>query len=269
MDAQIKKNRLVVKVGTSTLTYDNGNLNLTRIEKLVRVLSDLANSGREIVLVTSGAIAVGVSKLKLSERPKQLRMKQAAAGVGQCELMHIYDKFFMEYGHITGQILLTSDDVLVKSRHDNLVSTFDALLELGVIPIVNANDSVSFDEIESGDSKVMGDNDSLSATVCEICSAGMLIILSDIDGLYDSDPHKNPNARLMNNVDEITPEIIASAGGAGSQRGTGGMITKLQAAARMMERGVEAVIINGDCPDGIYKVLAGEKIGTRFVRKES
>ena len=193
---QMKRcNRIVIKVGTSTLTYDNGNINLTRIEKLTRVLSDLMNSGKEVVLVSSGAVGVGVNKIKLKEKPKSIKEKQAAAAVGQCELMHIYSKFFGEYSHIVGQVLLTRDVVEDDHIRENVVNTFETLLENKIIPIVNENDTVAIDEIEN--IVRFGDNDNLSAIVAELVSADLLIILSDIDGFYDSDPRKNPESKLI------------------------------------------------------------------------
>ena len=217
---QMKRcNRIVIKVGTSTLTYDNGNINLTRIEKLTRVLSDLMNSGKEVVLVSSGAVGVGVNKIKLKEKPKSIKEKQAAAAVGQCELMHIYSKFFGEYSHIVGQVLLTRDVVEDDHIRENVVNTFETLLENKIIPIVNENDTVAIDEIEN--IVRFCDNDNLSAIVAELVSADLLIILSDIDGFYDSDPRKNPNSKLIKTVEEITPELEACAGGAGSNSAVG------------------------------------------------
>ena len=197
--------RIVVKVGTSTLTYSNGNINLSRIEKLTRVLSDLMNSGKEVVLVTSGAVGVGVNKLKLKERPKTIKEKQAAAAVGQSELMHIYGKFFGEYSHIVGQVLLTRDVVEDEHIRENVVNTFETLIENKVIPIVNENDTVAIDEIEN--IVRFGDNDNLSAIVAGLVSADLLIILSDIDGFYDSDPRKNPDSKMIKEVIEITREL--------------------------------------------------------------
>ena len=224
------KQRIVVKVGTSTLTHNSGALDLWSMEHLVRTLADLQGMGHEVILVSSGAIAVGTAKLGLSERPKELRMKQAAAAVGQCRMMHIYDKFFSEYNRSMAQILLTGDDVEDPERAEHLSNTFSALLEMGVIPVVNENDSVSSAEIETGRHKVLGDNDTLSAIVAELCRADLLVLLSDIDGLYDADPKTHPEAKLLHQVTELTPEILEMAGGAGSWRGTGGMATKLSAA---------------------------------------
>ncbi len=239
------KQRIVVKVGTSTLTHNSGALDLWSMEHLVRTLADLQGMGHEVILVSSGAIAVGTAKLGLSERPKELRMKQAAAAVGQCRMMHIYDKFFSEYNRSMAQILLTGDDVEDPERAEHLSNTFSALLEMGVIPVVNENDSVSSAEIETGRHKVLGDNDTLSAIVAELCRADLLVLLSDIDGLYDADPKTHPEAKLLHQVTELTPEILEMAGGAGSWRGTGGMATKLSAARIAMEAGCDMVITNG------------------------
>ena len=202
------KQRIVVKVGTSTLTHNSGALDLWSMEHLVRTLADLQGMGHEVILVSSGAIAVGTAKLGLSERPKELRMKQAAAAVGQCRMMHIYDKFFSEYNRSMAQILLTGDDVEDPERAEHLSNTFSALLEMGVIPVVNENDSVSSAEIETGRHKVLGDNDTLSAIVAELCRADLLVLLSDIDGLYDADPKTHPEAKLLHQVTELTPEIV-------------------------------------------------------------
>lgn len=257
--------RIVVKVGTSTLTHDTGALNLQSMERLIRVLSDLSGYGHEIILVSSGAIAVGTAKLSLPERPKELRMKQAAAAVGQCRIIHIYDKLFSEYNRSVAQILLTGDDVEHPVRSEHLSNTFSALLEMGIIPVVNENDSVSSAEIETGRHKVLGDNDTLSAIVAKLCRADLLILLSDIDGLYEADPHTHPEAKLIHRVPALTPEILEMAGGAGTWRGTGGMSTKLSAARVAMESGCDMVITNGAQPENIYGIVAGEDIGTRFL----
>lgn len=259
--------RVVVKVGTSTLTRDNGALNLHNMDHLARALSDLRGMGHEIILVSSGAIGVGTGKLGLSERPKELRMKQAVAAVGQCELMHLYDKFFGEYGNTVAQILLTGEDVEDAVRSEHLANTFSSLLELGCIPVVNENDSVSSAEIETGKCKVLGDNDTLSAIVARLCKADLLILLSDIDGLYNADPHKDPNAVLIERVEEITPELKAMAGGAGTWRGTGGMATKLMAAKTAMQAGIDMVITNGANMEVLYDIMEGKSVGTRFCAK--
>ena len=217
-----------------------------------------------VILVSSGAIGVGVGKLSLEQRPQELRMKQAVAAVGQCEMMHIYDKFFGEYGPTVAQILLTDEDVEHPQRAEHLKNTFSALLELGCIPIVNENDSVSSAEIETGKCKVLGDNDTLSAIVARLVGADLLVLLSDIEGLYDADPHQNPDARLIHRVEAVTPQLRASAGGAGTSRGTGGMQTKLNAAELAMAAGVEMVITNGMYPERLYDIIEGKEIGTRF-----
>lgn len=257
--------RLVVKVGTSTVTQDSGRLNLRNLDLLARTLSDLNGMGHEVILVSSGAIGVGTVKLRLPERPTQLRMKQAAAAVGQCMIMHIYDKFFSEYNRVVAQILLSGEDVDAPVRAGHLRNTFQSLLEVGVIPVVNENDSVSSAEIETGKCKVLGDNDTLSAMVARLVGADLLVLLSDIDGLYDSDPHKNPDAHLIPQVTEITDDLRHMAGGAGTWRGTGGMATKLNAAQLAMESGVEMVIANGARIEELYEIVAGRGTGTRFL----
>jgi len=256
--------RIAVKVGTSTLTHPNGTLNLRNMEHLVRVLSDLKNKGHDIILVSSGAIAVGVQKLRMSSRPQELRLKQAAAAVGQCELMHLYDKFFGEYSVIVGQILLTRDDVERPTVRENLLSTLHAMLELGAIPVINENDSVSHEEIESKD-HICGDNDTLSAIVAELCDADLLVLLSDIEGLYDADPRENPAAKLIPEIRTIDDSIRAVAKGAGSNRGTGGMITKLQAAEICQNAGIDMVITHGARPETLYKIAEGTPVGTLFI----
>ncbi len=261
--------RVVVKVGTSTLTRENGSPNLHNIDHLVRALTDLKNMGHEVILVSSGAIAIGTNKLGVKERPSELRVKQALAAVGQCELMHLYDKFFGEYGVTVAQILLTGEDVEDPTRAKHLGQTFEALLELGCIPIVNENDSVSTAEIETGSCKVLGDNDTLSAIVARLCGADLLVLLSDIDGLYDCDPHKNPQAQLIHRVDAITPTLREAAGGAGTWRGTGGMATKLAAAGLAMEAGVDMVITNGAHMESLYDIIEGRDVGTRFLARRS
>lgn len=255
-------NRIVVKVGTSTLTYDTGKINLRRMSKLAQVLSDLKNAGVEIALVTSGAIGVGVGKLGLKERPHDTPGRQAAATVGQCELMFLYDKFFGEYGNITGQLLVTKDDFDDEERHRNLHNSFMKLFEYGAIPVINENDSVAVDEI------VFGDNDSLSAHVAKIVDADLLIILTDIDGLFSANPREDENAVLIHSVDEITDETLALAGGSGTNRGTGGMVTKLHAAQIATAAGIDTVVMNGSDPEEIYKLLDGRQIGTLFKARE-
>jgi glutamate 5-kinase len=258
--------RIVVKVGTSTLTYDNGKINLGRIDKLARVLSDLNNQDKEIILVSSGAIGVGCSKLNLKERPESIREKQAIAAVGQCELMHIYSKLFGEYGNIVGQILLTRAVVEDEHIRSNVINTFETLLEKGIIPVVNENDTVSIDEIRN--MLNFGDNDNLSAIVAKLVKADLLIILSDIDGFYDSDPRVNENSKMLKEIYDITPELEECAGGAGSAQGTGGMRTKLDAAKVAINAGVGMVLANGKDPSILIDIIQGEEIGTLFINKK-
>lgn len=260
--------RIVVKVGTSTLTHETGALHLQRMEQLVRVLADLRGAGHQVILVSSGAIGVGTARLNLPERPSELRMKQAAAAVGQCRIMHIYDKLFSEYNRTVAQILLTGEDVDDAVRSEHLSGTFEALLSMGVIPVVNENDSVSSAEIETGRQKVLGDNDTLSAIVARLCRADLLVLISDIDGLYNADPHTHPDAKLIHQVAELTPEILDMAGGAGTWRGTGGMATKLSAAKIAMDAGCDMVITNGQSMKDLYGIVAGEDIGTRFLSRK-
>ena len=253
--------RIVVKIGTSTLAHSTGRLNIRRIEELCKVLSYLKNAGHEIILVSSGAIGMGVGKLSLSKRPEDIPTKQAAAAVGQCELMYTYDKLFTEYNHNVAQLLITAPDIEDGVRKLNFHNTLERLLELGVLPIVNENDTVSTDEIE------IGDNDTLSAIVTANVNADLLVLLSDIDGLYDSDPHKNKDAKLIETVSEINDDIIKLAGDKGSALGTGGMITKLNAAKIATESGCEMVIANGENPYVLYDIAEGKKVGTRFLKK--
>ena len=250
--------RIVFKVGTSSLTYDTGKINIRRMSALARVLSDLKNAGKEIVLVTSGAIGVGVGKLGLGERPHDTPGRQAAATVGQCELMFLYDKFFGEFGNTVGQLLVTRDDFEDDERRRNLHNTFMKLFEYGAIPVVNENDSVAVEEI------VFGDNDSLSAHVAKLVEADTLVILTDIDGLFSANPREDESARLISSVDRITDEILALAGGSGTSRGTGGMITKLHAGEIATSAGIDTVVMNGSDPEDIYKLLDGRQIGTHF-----
>ena len=257
--------RIVIKVGTSTLTYDTGKANFSRIDKLARVLSDLSNQGKDVVLVTSGAIGIGVGKLKLKEKPKLIPEKQAVAAVGQCELMHIYSKFFSEYGNIVGQILLTRDVVVNEYSRQNVINTFEALFRKEIIPIVNENDSVSIDEIKVGQKNTFNENDTLSAIVSELIKADLLIILSDIDGLYDVDPKKNPDAKMISIIHDITPEVEKCAGGAGTKRGTGGMVAKLSAAKIATSAGANVVLTNGNNPDILIDIINGEDVGTLFL----
>lgn len=248
--------RIVIKVGTSTLTYDTGKANLRRMAKLAQVISDLKNSGLEIALVSSGAIGVGVGKLGLRERPSDTPGRQAAATVGQCELMFMYDKLFGEYGTTVGQLLVTRSDFEDEERHSNLSNAFQKLFEYGALPIINENDSVAVEEI------VFGDNDNLSAHVATIVNADLLIILSDIDGLFTANPREDENAVLIPVVEEINDDILAIAGSTGSSRGTGGMITKLHAAQLASAAGIDTVLMNGENPEEIYRLLDGRQVGT-------
>ena len=263
-DFPLSGKRIVVKVGTSTLIHPSGGVNLRKMDLLARVLSDLKNMGHQVILVSSGAIGVGSGKLGLKERPSQLRQKQAAAAVGQCELMHLYDKLFGDYGQTVAQILLTDEDVDHPARAEHLSGTFGALLEMGCIPVVNENDSVSSSEIETGHKKVLGDNDSLSAIVAGLCGADLLVLLSDIDGLYDANPKTHPEARLIPRVEAITPEIQALAGDEGTRWGTGGMATKLSAARRAMAHGIDMVIANSENINALYDIVEGKPVGTLF-----
>ena len=257
--------RIVVKVGTSTLAHATGRLNIQRMERLCRVLSDLKNAGHEIILVSSGAIGMGVGKLNLPGRPADMPSKQAAAAVGQCELMYTYDKQFTEYSHTVAQLLLTGEDIKSEQRRRNVRNTLSRLLELGALPIINENDAVATDEI--GVENTIGENDSLSAIVAAAIGADLLILLSDIDGLYDGDPRKNPDAKLIPTVETVDERIIALGGGSGSSLGTGGMATKLLAAQIAVGAGCEMVIANGEKPELLYDIVAGKPIRTRFLVK--
>ena len=251
--------RVVIKIGTSTLAHKTGLLNIHRVEELCKVMSDLKNAGNEVILVSSGAIGMGVGKLSLPQKPTDIPTKQAAAAVGQCELMYTYDKLFSEYNHTVAQILVTGDDIAHPDRKANFINTMRRLLELGALPIINENDSVSTNEIE------IGDNDTLGAIVATAVDADLLIILSDIDGLYTKDPRKFSDAKLVHTVEEITPEIENMIGGAGSSLGTGGMITKINAAKIVTENGTDMVIANGENPNLLYDIIDGKDIGTRFL----
>ncbi len=256
------KKRIVIKVGTSTLTHKTGRLNIRRMERFVKVLADLQNSGREIVLVSSGAIGLGMSKMGLPERPKDTLMKQACAAVGQCELMYIYDKLFGEYNLNVAQILLTKY-IIDTPRKNNVENTFEKLISHNVIPVVNENDTVAIDELELE----LGENDSLAALVAIMSHSDMLVILSDIDGLFDGNPKDNPDAKLIPVVNEITDEIRGLAGGAGSGLGTGGMITKIHAAEIAMGAGIDMAILNGRNPSVLYDLFDGKDVGTIFTSK--
>lgn len=256
--------RIVVKVGTSTLAHATGRLNIQRMERLCKVLSDLKNAGHEIILVSSGAIGMGVGKLSLSARPKDMPTKQAAAAIGQCELMYFYDKLFSEYNHIVAQLLITAPDLAEGgSRKAHFHNTLARLLELGALPVINENDTVSTDEI------VIGDNDTLSAIVSATVSADLLILLSDIDSLYDRDPRRDPDAKLIETVPVIDAHILSLAGDKGSELATGGMVTKLHAAQIATAAGCEMVIANGEKPEVLYDIVGGKRVGTRFLIPKS
>ena len=258
--------RIVVKVGTSTLAHATGRLNIRRMEHLCKVLSDLKNAGHQIILVSSGAIGMGVGKLGLPGRPADMPSKQAAAAVGQCELMYTYDKLFAEYSHTVAQLLLTGEDIKSEQRSRNVRNTLTRLLELGALPVINENDAVATDEI--GVENTIGENDTLSAIVAASIGARLLILLSDIDGLYDSDPHKNLEAKLISTVSAIDDHILSLGGGSGSALGTGGMATKLHAAQIVTAAGCEMVIANGQRPELLYDIVAGKPVGTRFLARE-
>lgn len=251
--------RIVIKVGTSTLSHPTGRLNIRHVEMLVKVLSDLKNAGHELILVSSGAIGMGVGRLNLPDRPDDIPTKQAAAAVGQCALMDTYDRLFSQFNHTVAQILLTSEDIDHEDRRVNFENTVNRLLQLGVLPIINENDSVATAEIK------VGDNDTLAAIVACSVRADLLVLLSDIDGLYSADPRKDAHAKRIPLVCEITPELEAIATGAGSKLGTGGMATKLHAASLVMAHGCEMVIANGSFPACLYDILDGKDVGTRFV----
>ena len=253
--------RVVIKIGTSTLAHANGRLNIRRVEELCKVISDLKNSGCEMILVSSGALGMGVGQLSLKGQPRDIPTKQAAAAVGQCELMYTYDRLFQKYHHTVAQILLTGSDFKHDDRYHNFQNTLGRLLELEVLPIINENDTIATEEIK------VGDNDTLSAMVAASVGADCLVLLSDIDGLYTADPHKYADAKLIHNVDALTPEIMALAGDAGSALGTGGMKTKLHAAELCRDAGCEMVILNGAEPNLLYDLFEGKQVGTRFFAK--
>lgn len=253
--------KIVIKLGTSTLAHKTGRLNIRRVELLCKVISDLRNSGNEIIMVSSGAIGMGVGKLNLGKKPTDIPTKQAAAAVGQCELMYTYDKLFSQYNHTVAQILLTDEDIADEERCSNFKNTLCRLLELDVIPIINENDTVATGQI------VIGDNDTLGAIVAKTVGADLLIILSDIDGLFTADPHKDENAVMLHTVTDITDEIVAMTGGAGTNLGTGGMVTKIKAAKIATAGGTDTVIANGSDPNILYSILEGEKVGTLFKAK--
>ena len=253
--------RIVVKIGTSTLAHPTGHLNIRRVESLCKIMSDIKNAGHEVILVSSGAIGMGVGKLGLRERPRDIPTKQAAAAVGQCELMYTYDKLFSEYHHTVAQLLITGDDTKNDKRHQNFTNTLNRLLQLGALPIINENDTVATDEI------VIGDNDTLAAIVAQSIHADLLILLSDIDGLYTADPHKDPNATLLHKVTKIDDYILNLAGVSSTTQGTGGMVTKLHAAQICLACNCDMVIANGSHPENLYDILDGKDVGTTFSAK--
>lgn len=253
-----KNARIVVKVGSNTLTHSSGNLNLRKMEILVRTLSDFKNEGHEVILVSSGAVAAGIAKIQLGRRPESTEEKQALAAIGQAELMQIYERLFGAYGHNVAQILMTKDVIDNNVRREAFENTFRELLRFGVVPIINENDPISTEELK------FGGNDTLSAYVALVCKADILINMSDIEGLYDSDPRSNPDARLITRVDKIDEKIMSYAGGAGTDRGTGGMITKLRAAQIVTQAGIPMLIVNGKSPDILYKISDGYHVGTYF-----
>lgn len=250
--------RIVIKIGTSTLAHPTGHLNIRRVEQLCKIMSDIKNAGHELILVSSGAIGMGVGKLGLRERPKDIPSKQAAAAVGQCELMYTYDKLFSEYHHTVAQLLITGDDTTNDTRRFNFTNTLNRLLELGALPVINENDTVATDEI------VIGDNDTLAAIVARSVHADMLILLSDIDGLYTADPHTHPEAALLHHVARVDDHIREIAGISSSTQGTGGMVTKLHAAEICLGCGCKMVIANGNNPGNLYDILEGKTVGTTF-----
>ena len=254
--------RIVVKVGTSTLAHSTGRMNIRHVEELVKVLSDLKNAGHEMILVSSGAIGMGVGKLNLPGKPSDMPTKQAAAAVGQCELMYTYDRLFLQYNHTVAQILLTGEDVDDTERRQNFENTMERLLELGALPVINENDTVATAEIK------VGDNDTLGAIVAKSVKADLLVLLSDIEGLYTADPRKDPSAKLIPVVEEVTPEIEALAGGVGSGLATGGMATKLRAAKMVAQVGCDMIITNGEHPEVLYGIAEGKDVGTRFLGKK-
>ena len=259
-----EKKRIVIKLGTSTLAHKTGKLNIRRMTNLVRVISDLHNSGKEIIMVSSGAVGLGAGKIGLPEKPKDTKMKQAVAAIGQCELMHVYDDMFAKYSVTVGQILLTKTIINNPSHCENFKNTVENLVQMDVIPIVNENDTIAIDELELE----IGENDSLSALVAELSGADLLLILSDIDGLYTDDPRTNPDAEPIYVVEEITPEIESVAGGAGTSLGTGGMSTKINAAKIATEAGIDMVIMNGKDPEKLYDLFEDKEIGTIFKAKK-
>lgn len=250
--------RVVIKIGTSTLAHATGHLNIRRTEQLCKIISDIKNAGHQVILVSSGAIGMGVGKLGLLRRPDDIPTKQAAAAVGQCELMYTYDRIFSKYHHTVAQLLITGDDVEDDTRHTNFTNTLNRLLDLGAIPIINENDTVATAEI------VIGDNDTLAAIVAQSVNADLLILLSDIDGLYTADPHKDPNAKLIHVVNIIDETLLSLAGTSAGNQGTGGMVTKLQAAKICLGCDCEMIIANGNRPENLYDIMDGLQVGTKF-----
>lgn len=255
--------RIVIKIGTSTIAHSTGRLNIRQVERLCKVVSDLKNAGHEVILVSSGAIGLGVGKLSLSGRPTDMPSKQAAAAVGQCELMYTYDKLFMEYNHVVAQILLTGEDFIDENRNRNFQSTLFRLIEMKALPIINENDTLATNEITS-----VGDNDTLSADVAVAAKADLLVLLSDIDGLYTANPKEDEHAQLLPVVLNVTEEIRALAGEKGSELATGGMVTKLNAAEIVTSHGTDMVIANGRNPEVLYDIVEGHAVGTRFVGRK-
>lgn len=255
--------RIVIKIGSSTLTHHTGRLNLRRIDALVKIVSDFKNAGKQVILVSSGAVSAGLARLGLDHRPRTPEEKQAVAAVGQSDLMAMYERFFSVFGHTVGQILMTRDVVDDPVRRAAIENTFESLLTLGCVPIVNENDSVSIEELK------FGGNDTLSAYVALICRADLLINLSDVDGLYDADPRKHPDAKRIPMVEAIDEKILAAAGGAGTERGTGGMATKLKAAAIVTEAGIPMYILNGADPTILHRLMDGEEVGTYFMARSA
>ena len=253
--------KIVIKIGTSTLAHATGHLNIRRVEELCKVISDIKNAGNHVIVVSSGAIGMGVGKLGLRERPKDIPTKQAAAAVGQCELMYIYDKLFGEYNHTVAQLLITGEDVENDDRHNNFSNTLARLMELDAIPIINENDTVATKEI------VIGDNDTLAAIVAQSVKADKLVLLSDIDGLYTADPHVDPNAKLIQEINKIDDDVLALAGVSKSNLGTGGMVTKLEAARICLSCGCDMIITNGSDPNNLYAIMDGKPVGTTFTEK--
>lgn len=254
--------RIVIKIGTSNITYSTGCLNLRHVQKLVEIISDIKNAGHEVILVSSGAIAMGVGKLNLAERPSDIAGKQACAAVGQCELMYTYDRLFGEYNHTVAQILLTAPDLANDGRREKFQNTIEKLLAYSALPIINENDTVATEEIE------FGDNDTLGAKVATAANADILILLSDIDGLYTKDPRSNPDAEFIPEVYELSDDVMALGGGAGTKHGTGGMETKLKAAKIATDAGCDMIIMNGAKLEQLYSIVDGERVGTRFYAKK-